>query len=68
MGTASTMAIMAETMGLALPGSAVLESGDALQAPLAEEAGRRAAVRAGRWRVSRDQGVAGGFVRHELIF
>ena len=31
MGTASTMAIMAETLGLALPGSAVLASGDPRQ-------------------------------------
>jgi dihydroxy-acid dehydratase len=41
MGTASTMAIMAETLGMTLPGSAVLASGAALQAELAEEAGRR---------------------------
>jgi dihydroxyacid dehydratase/phosphogluconate dehydratase len=41
MGTASTMAIMAETLGLSLPGSAVLASGDPLQVSLAEEAGRR---------------------------
>src|SRR5580658_4309481 len=41
MGTASTMAIMAETLGLALPGTAVLASGDPRQAELAEEAGRR---------------------------
>jgi dihydroxyacid dehydratase/phosphogluconate dehydratase len=41
MGTASTMAIMAETLGLALPGSAVLASGDPVQSSLAEEAGRR---------------------------
>ena len=41
MGTASTMAIMAETLGLALPGSAVLASGDPVQVSLAEEAGRR---------------------------
>jgi dihydroxyacid dehydratase/phosphogluconate dehydratase len=41
MGTASTMAIMAETLGLALPGSAVLASGDPRQSELAEEAGRR---------------------------
>jgi dihydroxyacid dehydratase/phosphogluconate dehydratase len=41
MGTASTMAIMAETLGMALPGSAVLAAGDALQSSLAEEAGRR---------------------------
>ncbi|MGH3255280.1 MAG: dihydroxy-acid dehydratase [Streptosporangiaceae bacterium] len=41
MGTASTMAIMAETLGLALPGTAVHASGDPRQAELAEEAGRR---------------------------
>ena len=41
MGTASTMAIMAETLGMALPGSAVLAAGDPRQAELAEEAGRR---------------------------
>jgi dihydroxyacid dehydratase/phosphogluconate dehydratase len=41
MGTASTMAIMAETLGLALPGSAVLAAGSARQVELAEEAGRR---------------------------
>jgi len=41
MGTASTMAIMAETLGLALPGSAVLASGDPRQEELAEAAGRR---------------------------
>ena len=41
MGTASTMAIMAETLGLALPGSAVLACGDAKQVGLAEQAGRR---------------------------
>jgi dihydroxyacid dehydratase/phosphogluconate dehydratase len=41
MGTASTMAIMAETLGMTVPGSAVLASGDPLQLPLAEEAGRR---------------------------
>jgi dihydroxy-acid dehydratase len=41
MGTASTMAIMAETLGMALPGSAVIAAGDALQLSLAEEAGRR---------------------------
>jgi dihydroxyacid dehydratase/phosphogluconate dehydratase len=41
MGTASTMAIMTETLGLALPGSAVLASGDPRQSELAEEAGRR---------------------------
>jgi dihydroxy-acid dehydratase len=41
MGTASTMAIMAETLGLTLPGSAVLASGDPRQEALAEEAGAR---------------------------
>ncbi len=41
MGTASTMAIMAETLGMTLPGSAVLASGSASQVPLAEEAGGR---------------------------
>ncbi|HEY6297278.1 MAG TPA: dihydroxy-acid dehydratase [Streptosporangiaceae bacterium] len=41
MGTASTMAIITETLGLALPGSAVLAAGDERQAALAEEAGRR---------------------------
>ena len=41
MGTASTMAIMAETLGLTLPGSAVIAAGDPRQAVLAEEAGRR---------------------------
>ena len=41
MGTASTMAIMAETLGLALPGSAVLAAGDPRQEVLAEAAGRQ---------------------------
>jgi dihydroxyacid dehydratase/phosphogluconate dehydratase len=41
MGTASTMAIMAETLGLTVPGSGVLAAGDAVQVSLAEEAGRR---------------------------
>src|SRR5579859_5955746 len=41
MGTASTMAIMAETLGMTLPGSAVLASGSPAQSSLAEEAGRR---------------------------
>jgi dihydroxyacid dehydratase/phosphogluconate dehydratase len=41
MGTASTMAIMAETLGLAMPGSAVLASGDPRQVVLAEAAGER---------------------------
>jgi dihydroxyacid dehydratase/phosphogluconate dehydratase len=41
MGTASTMAIMAETLGMTLPGSAVLASGSPVQLSLAEDAGRR---------------------------
>ena len=41
MGTASTMAIMAETLGMTVPGSAVLATGDPRQLVLAEEAGRR---------------------------
>jgi dihydroxy-acid dehydratase len=41
MGTASTMAIMAEVLGFTVPGSAVLASGDPRQVVLAEEAGRR---------------------------
>jgi dihydroxy-acid dehydratase len=41
MGTASTMAIMAETLGLALPGSAVLAARDPRQSELAEAAGQR---------------------------
>jgi dihydroxyacid dehydratase/phosphogluconate dehydratase len=41
MGTASTMAIMAETLGLTLPGSAVLAAGDPRQSELAEAAGER---------------------------
>jgi dihydroxy-acid dehydratase len=40
MGTASTMAIMAETLGMALPGSAVFESGDSAAEDRAESAGR----------------------------
>jgi dihydroxy-acid dehydratase len=47
MGTAVTMAIMAEVLGLALPGSAVVASGDPAQAVLAEEAGRRIVSMAG---------------------
>ena len=47
MGTASTMAIMAETLGMALPGSAVLASGAPRQSELAEEAGRRIVVSGG---------------------
>ncbi len=41
MGTASTMAIMAETLGFMLPGSAVLASGDPVSSALAEAAGQR---------------------------
>jgi dihydroxyacid dehydratase/phosphogluconate dehydratase len=41
MGTASTMAIMAETLGLTLPGTAVLASGDPRQESAAAEAGQR---------------------------
>lgn len=41
MGTASSMAIMAETLGMTLPGAAVLQAGSAAQVPLAQEAGRR---------------------------
>jgi dihydroxyacid dehydratase/phosphogluconate dehydratase len=41
MGTASTMAIMAETLGMTVPGSSVLLCGDPEQASLAHEAGRR---------------------------
>jgi dihydroxyacid dehydratase/phosphogluconate dehydratase len=40
MGTASTMAIMAEALGMALPGSAVFESGDPAAVGRAESAGR----------------------------
>jgi len=40
MGTAVTMAIMAEVLGFALPGAAVAGAGDPGQAVLAEEAGR----------------------------
>ena len=41
MGTASTMAIMAEALGLTLPGTAVFEAGDPRQEALAEVAGQR---------------------------
>jgi dihydroxyacid dehydratase/phosphogluconate dehydratase len=40
MGTAVTMAIMAEVLGMALPGSAVIQSGDPAQEVLAEQAGQ----------------------------
>jgi dihydroxyacid dehydratase/phosphogluconate dehydratase len=41
MGTASTMAIMAETLGMMLPGSAVAATGDPRLKASAEAAGRR---------------------------
>ncbi len=41
MGTASTMAIMAEALGMTLPGAAVFESGDVAAEDRAEAAGRR---------------------------
>jgi dihydroxy-acid dehydratase len=41
MGTASTMAIMAEALGMMLPGTAVLASGDPKQRAAAHAAGRR---------------------------
>jgi dihydroxyacid dehydratase/phosphogluconate dehydratase len=41
MGTASSMAIVAEALGLMLPGAAVLAAGDPAQVALAEAAGRR---------------------------
>ncbi len=41
MGTASSMAIVAEALGLMLPGTAVLPAGDPAQVALAEAAGRR---------------------------
>ena len=40
MGTAVTMAIMAEVLGMTLPGSAVIQSGDPAQEVLAEQAGQ----------------------------
>jgi dihydroxy-acid dehydratase len=42
MGTASTMACMAEALGVALPGSAALPAVDARRGRMAEAAGRRA--------------------------
>ena len=50
MGTASTMAILAETLGLMIPGSATIPAGDPRAAAAAAEAGRTAvhAVLAGR--------------------
>ncbi len=44
MGTASTMAAMAEVMGIALPGNADVPAADSRRAALAERAGRRAAA------------------------
>jgi L-arabonate dehydrase len=42
MGTASTMAAVAEAMGIALPGNAAIPAADSRRALLAESAGRRA--------------------------
>jgi len=42
MGTASTMASLAEAMGMMLPGGAAIPAVDARRAALAEESGRRA--------------------------
>src|SRR4030095_15315105 len=42
MGTASTMAAMAETLGLTLPGNAAIPAADSRRLVLAEESGRRA--------------------------
>jgi dihydroxy-acid dehydratase len=42
MGTASTMAAMAETLGLALPGNAAIPAADSRRLALAEMSGRRA--------------------------
>ena len=42
MGTASTMAAMAETLGLALPGNAAIPAPDSRRLALAEMSGRRA--------------------------
>lgn len=41
MGTASTMATLAEVMGIALPGNGAIPAADARRSRLAEEAGRR---------------------------
>jgi dihydroxy-acid dehydratase len=50
MGTASTMAILSETLGLMVPGSSTIPNGDPRATTAAREAGRAAvvAVRAGR--------------------
>ncbi len=42
MGTASTMAILTEILGMSLPGSSTLPAGDGRQLEMAREAGRRA--------------------------
>ena len=42
MGTASTMAAMAETLGLTLPGNAAIPAADSRRLALAEDSGRRA--------------------------
>ncbi len=42
MGTATSMAIVTEVLGLSLPGSATIPSGDPARAEAAREAGRRA--------------------------
>lgn len=41
MGTAVTMAMMAEALGMTVPGSAAVQSGDPAQETLAEKAGRQ---------------------------
>ncbi len=46
MGTASTMAILAEVLGLMLPGASTIPSGDPRAGPAAFEAGRRAVAAA----------------------
>src|SRR5260370_11771727 len=49
MGTASTMATMAEALGLTLPHNAAIPAADSRRAPVAQRAGRRSVemVRAG---------------------
>ncbi|GAA2312939.1 L-arabinonate dehydratase [Nonomuraea roseoviolacea subsp. roseoviolacea] len=47
MGTASTMAVLAEALGVALPGSAAIPAGDARRYAAAESAGARAVTLAG---------------------
>jgi len=46
MGTASTMAAMAEALGMTLPGNAAIPAPDSRRLALAELSGRRAS----RWR------------------